>query len=321
MSTSDDAALSRAGRHSDGRPAEPGLRVAFPRHLRDELPTPPPSSPDDRGAGDWADLTVPMPAIQIPRNRLNPKIWLSAAGVVIVMVTTTLLLTNRERTNPEPDAWAGPGPVVTQSPADDSSLLPEQSPGSPAPSATTRPGTPASSRPRGQLNTTGAVVIPVAPTTVDGQRPPTPTPTPSPRPGTPTPPAGPTPLPVTVRTNRPVVAANGLCLDNANANSSTGNPIQVYQCNTSAAQKFSHNTDGSLLVQGKCIKPVRSGTGSSVQLGTCDPSGQWYFRSDKVLVNKQSLLCLTVSANVVNGLRPTTMETCSGTAAQQWAFA
>jgi hypothetical protein len=118
-----------------------------------------------------------------------------------------------------------------------------------------------------------------------------------------------------------ILASSGKCLDNTEASSNNNNPIQLFDCNGTDAQKFSFNADGTLRVVGKCIRPAGSGRGSRVQLfdcGSVPTAWQWYFRSDKVIVNKAYALCLTASDVIVNGAPQATIETCTGTSTQQW---
>ncbi len=118
----------------------------------------------------------------------------------------------------------------------------------------------------------------------------TPTPAATRPPRTPT--ASPTPTlpaaPGAARTGR-FTSPSGLCLDDNGATSADGNRIQVWGCNTTAAQVFTLATDGTLQVVGKCLRVAGTelAAGAAVELFTCAagaPAQQWRLLPSGTLV-------------------------------------
>ncbi|WP_441251080.1 ricin-type beta-trefoil lectin domain protein [Kitasatospora sp. McL0602] len=116
----------------------------------------------------------------------------------------------------------------------------------------------------------------------------------------------------------------GRCLDDNKAVITDGNPVQIWDCNSTNAQTWTAGTDGSIQVLGHCLDDSNSGTanGTIIQLWTCtgSPAQKWLPRGDGSIVNPQSGKCLDMpNANVTSGTRPQLYE-CNGTPAQKWVF-
>ncbi|MEW2314620.1 RICIN domain-containing protein [Streptomyces bauhiniae] len=114
----------------------------------------------------------------------------------------------------------------------------------------------------------------------------------------------------------------GKCVDVAAANSANGTPVQLYDCNGSAAQQWTVGSDGTIRALGKCLDLKDNGTadGTPLQLWDCAGSAnqKWVVSSANDIVNPQANKCLDVpSANSANGTR-LQLWTCNGTAAQKW---
>ncbi|MCX4402831.1 MULTISPECIES: family 16 glycosylhydrolase [unclassified Streptomyces] len=114
----------------------------------------------------------------------------------------------------------------------------------------------------------------------------------------------------------------GKCVDVASANSANGTPVQLYDCNGSAAQQWTVGSDGTIRALGKCLDITDNGTadGSTVQLWDCGGGAnqKWVVSSANDIVNPQANKCLDVTgANSANGTR-LQIYTCNGTAAQKW---
>jgi beta-glucanase (GH16 family) len=114
----------------------------------------------------------------------------------------------------------------------------------------------------------------------------------------------------------------GKCVDVAAANSANGTPVQLYDCNGSAAQQWTVGSDGTIRALGKCLDITDNGTadGSTVQLWDCGGGAnqKWVVSSANDIVNPQANKCLDVTgANSANGTR-LQIYTCNGTAAQKW---
>jgi chitinase len=110
-----------------------------------------------------------------------------------------------------------------------------------------------------------------------------------------------------------ITGYGGLCLDDRSASTANFNPVQVYTCNGSSAQKWTVPGDGTLRVLGKCLDVNGAGTanGTSVDLYDCNGTGAqtWQPQSDGALLNPQSGKCLD----------DTGWSTTPGTQAQIWS--
>ncbi|MEV6999107.1 family 16 glycosylhydrolase [Streptomyces sp. NPDC093982] len=114
----------------------------------------------------------------------------------------------------------------------------------------------------------------------------------------------------------------GKCVDVAGASSANGTPVQLYDCNGSAAQQWSRGSDGTLRALGKCLDATGNGTadGTTVQLWDCTggPNQRWAVSAAGDIVNLQADKCLDVTGNnSANGTR-LQIWTCSGGGNQKW---
>ncbi|MGW4234871.1 RICIN domain-containing protein [Streptomyces sp. NPDC004980] len=120
----------------------------------------------------------------------------------------------------------------------------------------------------------------------------------------------------------PVTGIGGKCVDVAGANSANGTPVQLYDCNGSAAQRWTVGSDGTVRALGKCLDVASGGTadGTPVQLYDCNGSAaqQWAVPAALDVVNPQANKCLDASGNSsANGTR-LQIWTCTGAANQKW---
>ncbi|MEU9889460.1 ricin-type beta-trefoil lectin domain protein [Sphaerisporangium sp. NPDC051011] len=116
----------------------------------------------------------------------------------------------------------------------------------------------------------------------------------------------------------------GKCVDINASSTADGTKVQIYDCNGSAAQRWTIGTDGTIRGLGKCMDVKASGTanGTLVQLYTCNGSGaqQWSAQGNGALRNPQSGRCLDIPAsNTTNG-RQLQIYDCNGTGAQTWTL-
>ncbi|MFJ6656622.1 lectin [Streptomyces sp. NPDC091377] len=114
----------------------------------------------------------------------------------------------------------------------------------------------------------------------------------------------------------------GKCADVAGGSSANGTAVQLYDCNGSAAQRWTVGSDGTLRVLGKCLDATAGGTadGTRLQLWDCNGSGaqRWTVSAARDIVNVQANKCMDVTgANTANGTR-LQLWTCNGTSAQKW---
>ncbi|MDQ0947726.1 beta-glucanase (GH16 family) [Streptomyces phaeochromogenes] len=120
----------------------------------------------------------------------------------------------------------------------------------------------------------------------------------------------------------PIRGLAGKCVDVAGASSANGTPVQLYDCNSSAAQQWTVASDGSIRALGKCLDVTGNGTadGSTVQLWDCGGGAnqRWVVSAAGDIVNPQANKCLDVTGNSsANGTR-LQIWTCSGGANQKW---
>ncbi|MET9911574.1 lectin [Streptomyces sp. NPDC006476] len=114
----------------------------------------------------------------------------------------------------------------------------------------------------------------------------------------------------------------GKCVDVAGANPANGTPVQLYDCNGTAAQEWTVGSDGTVRALGKCLDVTGNGTadGSTVQLWDCTggPNQKWTVTGAHDIVNPQANKCLDVTDNnAANGTR-LQIWTCTGGANQKW---
>jgi Ricin-type beta-trefoil lectin domain len=296
-----------------------GFRFTRPKHLREDVPELPPAPLDPRRAAARTGSTVPMPVVNVdkPVRRMpGRRTWLAAAAAIVVIAAASFVLSGqRSGTGDAPplDTRAGE-PLLPATTVQPWSAAPSPSAtASPTPGRTARASRSLASSPTPSAPAVVAQPLAGATSTKAAAT--------TPPPAT-TPPAGPVALPIVPHTGTLKIATSGKCLDDWSSNNSDGNPIQVYPCNGTGAQVISFGADGTLRVIGKCIKPASTSSGALVQLRTCDGStaSAWYFRSDKVIVNKASGKCLTDSGALTNNLPQTTIATCTATPSQRWTF-
>ncbi|MFF4750908.1 ricin-type beta-trefoil lectin domain protein [Streptomyces sp. NPDC002514] len=114
----------------------------------------------------------------------------------------------------------------------------------------------------------------------------------------------------------------GKCVDVAGASAANGTPVQLYDCNGTAAQQWAVGSDGTIRALGKCLDVTGNGTadGSAVQLWDCTggPNQKWAVSAAHDIVNPQANKCLDATGNSsANGTR-LQIWTCSGGANQKW---
>ncbi|MFB7736573.1 ricin-type beta-trefoil lectin domain protein [Streptomyces sp. NPDC056112] len=119
------------------------------------------------------------------------------------------------------------------------------------------------------------------------------------------------------------VGLAGKCLDVAGGSPANGTAVQLYDCNSSAAQQWTVQPDGSVRALGKCLDVTSASTanGAKVQLYDCNGTGaqQWsYNASTGDVVNLAAGKCLDVTDNSsANGARAQ-IWSCTGAANQKW---
>ncbi|MFF3215782.1 lectin [Streptomyces sp. NPDC002886] len=120
----------------------------------------------------------------------------------------------------------------------------------------------------------------------------------------------------------PITGTGGKCVDVAGAGTANGTPVQLYDCNGTAAQRWSVGTDGTIRALGKCLDVASGGTadGTPVQLWECNGSAaqRWAVPAAQDIVNPQANKCLDASGgSSANGTR-LQIWTCAGGVNQKW---
>lgn len=119
----------------------------------------------------------------------------------------------------------------------------------------------------------------------------------------------------------PIIGLAGKCLDVVGATSADATPIQLYECNGTAAQNWTMKADGTLRAYDKCLD-IQNGSnanGARLQLYTCNAgNNQQWRRNGNTLVNPWSGRCVDVpNANSANGTRIQIYD-CHGDLHQRW---
>ncbi|MTD56212.1 chitinase [Amycolatopsis pithecellobii] len=120
-----------------------------------------------------------------------------------------------------------------------------------------------------------------------------------------------------------ITGYGGKCVDVAGAATANGTHVQLYDCNGTAAQRWTTG-DGTVRALGKCLDVTGGATanGAKVQLYDCNGTSaqSWTYNSGtKALVHNGSGKCLDdTDWNTANGTQLQIWD-CAGTANQQWS--
>ena len=112
------------------------------------------------------------------------------------------------------------------------------------------------------------------------------------------------------------------CIDIPGGNPVDGARLQMYDCNGSAAQQWTANSDGTLRAMGKCMDPAGGAlaNGTPLQLVTCNgnPVQRFTLSAAGDLVNVSANKCVDVKdRNAANGAQLQLWD-CSGGSNQKW---
>ena len=115
----------------------------------------------------------------------------------------------------------------------------------------------------------------------------------------------------------PIFTTGGMCLDDAGAGTANFNPIQVYGCNSTAAQTWTIDpSTNTVQTLGKCLDVQGGGTadGTLVDLYDCNGTGaqQWIPQSNGSFYNPQSNKCLDDTGYSASGGTQATISDCNG---------
>jgi predicted alpha-1,2-mannosidase len=119
------------------------------------------------------------------------------------------------------------------------------------------------------------------------------------------------------------VAAD-ICVDDNGSSDTDGNTVQIWGCDSTAAQSWTVATDGTLRTLGKCLDVTGGGTtaGTKVDLYNCNGTGaqQWVTGANGSLVNPNSGLCLDDPASSTTNGTQLEIWTCNAGANQKWTL-
>ncbi len=112
---------------------------------------------------------------------------------------------------------------------------------------------------------------------------------------------------------------DSMCLDDAGAWESLNNPVDLYTCNSTAAQKWSFSS-GELHVYGLCLADS-GGSGSPTYITNCRGSSieTWTHPTNGEYVLKSNGLCLTDPGSSKTAGTVQEIVTCTDTANQKWS--
>jgi chitinase len=139
--------------------------------------------------------------------------------------------------------------------------------------------------------------------------------------GTTTPPSSPPPTGGSSTT--PIHGYGGKCVDVASASSANGTAIQLWTCNATNAQQWTH-TGNTLRALGKCMDVTAAGTanGTKIQLYDCNGTAAqaWTQGANGSLVNTGSGKCLDATGpSSADGTR-LQIWSCTGSTNQSWTL-
>ncbi|MDI9835205.1 ThuA domain-containing protein [Streptomyces sp. KAU_LT] len=121
-----------------------------------------------------------------------------------------------------------------------------------------------------------------------------------------------------------VRGVNGKCLDVDNAGTADGTKVQIWTCNTTAAQRWTIGTDSTFRALGKCLDIDNAGTadGTKIQLWTCNGTAAqvWTPQTDGTVRNPRSGKCLDASGGTWNDGTPVHLWTCHTGPNQKWTL-
>jgi glucose/arabinose dehydrogenase len=121
-----------------------------------------------------------------------------------------------------------------------------------------------------------------------------------------------------------IKGVNGKCLDVADGATADGTQVQLWNCNATAAQRWTVPGDGTVRALGKCLDVSGGGSadGTKVQLWTCNGSGaqKWSAQADGSVRNPQSGKCLDAEGGTWNDGTRAHLWTCHTGPNQKWTL-
>jgi hypothetical protein len=121
-----------------------------------------------------------------------------------------------------------------------------------------------------------------------------------------------------------IVAGDNMakCVDDNSGSTANGTKIEMWDCNTTAAQNFTMNSNGTIGFGSSCLDITGAGTanGTLVELWTCNGgANQQWLAVNGMLVNPVSGRCLDDPAFTTTNGTQLDIWDCNGGSNQQWA--
>nr|WP_104982090.1 lectin [Sorangium cellulosum] len=117
--------------------------------------------------------------------------------------------------------------------------------------------------------------------------------------------------------------ASGRCLDVSGRSTSPGARLQIYDCNGGDNQGFNFTAAGELQVYGGtlCVEAPAT-AGSRVVTASCNGQARqkWTMNTDGTIVNQQSRLCMDVEGRRTASGSPVVVWSCNGQTNQKWSM-
>ena len=126
----------------------------------------------------------------------------------------------------------------------------------------------------------------------------------------------------------PLQSKSGLCLENGNNSTTSGQQLRIYTCNDSTAQKFTWHTDGTIRLNPNsstelCVDNASSSTsdGNPIRTWSCNNSNaqKWTMDDTGRIVNVGSGKCLENPGNTSTLRTLVEQQTCKNVDAQKWS--
>lgn len=123
-------------------------------------------------------------------------------------------------------------------------------------------------------------------------------------------------------TTGPITGLDGKCVDVAGAATDNGTPVQLWDCNGTAAQQWTVGADGTIRALGKCLDVSGGSTadGAKVQLWDCNGSGaqNWQPTAARDITNVPADKCLDATDHSSANSTRLQIWTCTGATNQKW---
>jgi hypothetical protein len=112
------------------------------------------------------------------------------------------------------------------------------------------------------------------------------------------------------------------CIGPAAGKVSDGVPLELQDCNGSAAQAWDFRSDGTVHVLGLCLDDAWGAVanGTVIQVANCNggPAQKWILAGPEDLVNPQANKCVDAKGQATAAGTPLLLWDCTGNPNQKW---